>query len=56
MGIFINNYTKVLVQGITGHEGRLHTGMMLEYGTKIMAGVTPMKEGRALMESLSLIR
>ncbi|MEK6725067.1 MAG: succinate--CoA ligase subunit alpha [Deltaproteobacteria bacterium] len=48
MGIFINNYTKVLVQGITGHEGRLHTGMMLEYGTKIMAGVTPMKGGESV--------
>lgn len=45
MGILINKDTKVLVQGITGHEGRLHTRMMLEYGTKIMAGVTPMKGG-----------
>lgn len=45
MGILINKNTHVLVQGITGHEGRLHTRMMLEYGTKIMAGVTPMKGG-----------
>lgn len=45
MGILINKDTKVLVQGVTGHEGRLHTRMMLEYGTKIMAGVTPMKGG-----------
>lgn len=45
MGILINNKTQVLVQGITGHEGRLHSGMMLEYGTKIAAGVTPMRGG-----------
>lgn len=45
MGILINKDTKVLVQGITGHEGRLHSRMMLEYGTKIMAGVTPTKGG-----------
>jgi succinyl-CoA synthetase alpha subunit len=45
MGIVINKDTRVLVQGITGHEGRLHTRMMLGYGTKIMAGVTPMKGG-----------
>ena len=45
MGILINKDTKVLVQGVTGHEGRFHTRMMLEYGTKIMAGVTPMRGG-----------
>jgi len=48
MGILINKDTKVLVQGITGHEGRLHNRMMLEYGTKIMAGVTPMKGGESV--------
>ncbi|MBM2838402.1 MAG: succinyl-CoA synthetase alpha chain [Deltaproteobacteria bacterium] len=48
MGIFINKDIKVLVQGITGHEGRFHTRMMLEYGTKIMAGVTPMKRGETV--------
>jgi succinyl-CoA synthetase alpha subunit len=35
----------VLVQGITGSEGRHHTGLMLEYGTNIVAGVTPFKGG-----------
>lgn len=48
MGILINKDTKVLVQGITGHEGRLHTRLMLEYGTKIIAGVTPMKCGESV--------
>lgn len=45
MGIIIKRDTRLLVQGITGHEGRLHTRMMLEYGTKVVAGVTPGKGG-----------
>lgn len=45
MGILINKDTKVVVQGITGREGSFHTKLMLEYGTKIVAGVTPGKGG-----------
>lgn len=45
MGIIVNNTTKVLVQGITGKQGSFHTKQMLEYGTKILAGVTPGKGG-----------
>lgn len=45
MGILINKDTRILVQGITGHEGRFHTRLMLEYGTKVVAGVTPGKGG-----------
>ncbi|RLG85985.1 MAG: succinate--CoA ligase subunit alpha [Thermoprotei archaeon] len=45
MTIIVNEKTKVLVQGITGREGRFHTERMLEYGTKIIAGVTPGKGG-----------
>lgn len=41
-----NKETKVLVQGITGKEGRRHTKMMLEYGTRIVAGVTPGRGGQ----------
>lgn len=48
MGILINKDTQVLVQGITGHEGRMHTGKMLEYGTKVVAGVTPGKGGETV--------
>jgi succinyl-CoA synthetase alpha subunit len=45
MSILINKSTRVLVQGITGREGRFHTGKMLEYGTNVVAGVTPGKGG-----------
>lgn len=44
--ILINKETKVIVQGITGHQGSLHTKIMKDYGTKIVAGVTPDKGGQ----------
>ena len=43
MGIIVDKKTRVIVQGITGTQGRFHTKLMLEYGTKIVAGVTPGK-------------
>lgn len=45
MAILVNRETRVLVQGITGRDGSFHTKLMLEYGTKIVAGVTPGKGG-----------
>jgi succinyl-CoA synthetase alpha subunit len=45
MGIIINGSTRAIVQGITGTQGSLHTRLMLEYGTRIVAGVTPGKGG-----------
>lgn len=45
MSILVNEHTKVLVQGITGNEGAFHTKQMIEYGTQIVAGVTPNKGG-----------
>ncbi len=45
MGILIDKNTRVLVQGITGREGSFHNDMMKEFGTKIVAGVTPGKGG-----------
>lgn len=46
MSILINQETKVIVQGMTGREGRFHTEQMLAYGTKVVAGVTPGKGGQ----------
>ncbi len=42
----LNKNSRVVVQGITGHEGRFHTTLMQDYGTKIVAGVTPGKGGQ----------
>ena len=46
MSILIDQNTKVVVQGITGGEGAFHTRQMKEYGTKVVAGVTPGKGGQ----------
>lgn len=45
MSVYINKDTKVIVQGITGSTALFHTKQMLEYGTKIVGGVTPGKGG-----------
>ena len=45
----IDKNTPILVQGITGQEGRLHTRLMLEYGSNIVAGVTPFKGGQEVL-------
>ena len=45
MSILVDNNTRLLVQGITGREGSFHTTQMVEYGTKVVAGVTPGKRG-----------
>ena len=46
MSILVDENTKLLVQGITGREGTFHTEQMLEYGTNVVAGVTPGKAGQ----------
>lgn len=46
MSIIVGKDTRVIVQGITGNVGSFHTGAMLAYGTKIVAGVTPGKGGQ----------
>jgi len=48
VSILVNKDTKVLVQGITGNEGSFHARACLEYGTKIVAGVTPGKGGQKM--------
>ena len=48
MGVLLNKDTKVIVQGITGKTAAFHTKQMLDYGTKIVAGVTPGKAGQTV--------
>jgi len=45
MGVFVGKATRAIVQGITGAQGSFHTRLMLDYGTQIVAGVTPGKNG-----------
>ena len=51
MSILVNEKSKIVVQGITGSEGTFHTTQMIEYGTNVVAGVTPGKGGMTALES-----
>ena len=46
MSVFVDSNTRLLVQGITGRDGSFHTKQMMEYGTKVVGGVTPGKGGQ----------
>jgi succinyl-CoA synthetase alpha subunit len=48
MSILVDENTRVVVQGITGNEGMFHTRQMMEYGTKVVAGMTPGKGGQKI--------
>jgi succinyl-CoA synthetase alpha subunit len=50
MSILANKNTRLVVQGITGHEGSFHTQQMLAYGTNVVAGVTPGKGGEWVLD------
>ena len=50
MSILVNKDSKVVVQGITGSEGQFHAGQMLDYGTNVVAGVTPGKGGQKTLD------
>ena len=51
MSILVNKNSKVVVQGITGSEGQFHSNQMLDYGTNIVAGVTPGKGGQNTLDN-----
>jgi succinyl-CoA synthetase alpha subunit len=50
MSILVNKNTKLVVQGITGRDGSFHTAKMKEYGTNIVAGVSPGKGGQTVLD------
>ncbi|MBT7372792.1 MAG: succinate--CoA ligase subunit alpha [Candidatus Marinimicrobia bacterium] len=51
MSILVNKDSKIIIQGITGSEGQFHAGQMLEYGTQVVAGVTPGKGGQQTLDN-----
>jgi succinyl-CoA synthetase alpha subunit len=50
VSIFVNRETRLLVQGVTGREGAFHSAAMLDYGTNVVAGVTPGKGGQTALD------
>ncbi len=54
MSILVNKKTRLMVQGITGSEGSFHTRQMMEYGTNVVAGVTPGKGGTKFEEKIPI--
>ncbi len=52
MSILVNKKSRVVVQGITGREGRFHTERMVAYGTQVVAGVTPGKGGEWVLDRI----
>ena len=50
MSILVNKNSKIIVQGFTGTEGTFHATQMIEYGTKVVGGVTPGKGGQAHLD------
>ncbi|HUQ99429.1 MAG TPA: succinate--CoA ligase subunit alpha, partial [Gemmatimonadaceae bacterium] len=54
MSIFIDKSTRLLIQGITGRDGSFHAKQMIEYGTKVVGGVTPGKGGQKFEGSVPI--
>lgn len=54
MSIFIDKKTRLLIQGITGRDGSFHARQMIEYGTRVVAGVTPGKGGQKFEDKVPI--
>jgi succinyl-CoA synthetase alpha subunit len=54
MSVFIDNNTRLIIQGITGRDGSFHAKQMMEYGTKVVAGVTPGKGGQTFENTVPI--
>jgi len=54
VSIFIDNDTRLIVQGITGRDGSFHARQMIEYGTRVVGGVTPGKGGQKFDETVPI--
>jgi len=54
MSVIVDENSKIVVQGITGKEGAFHTNQMIEYGSKVVAGVTPGKGGQKFEEKVPI--
>ena len=54
MSIFIDNSTRLLIQGITGRDGSFHARQMIEYGTQVVGGVTPGKGGQKFDDAVPI--
>ena len=55
MSAYVDENTKVVVQGITGHQGAFHAGEMLAFGTNVVAGVSPGKAGTKFMDKVPIV-
>lgn len=55
MSVLVNKNTRLVVQGITGHAGSFHATQCLEYGTNVVAGVTPGKGGQMFLDQVPIV-
>lgn len=55
MAVLVDKNTKVIVQGITGHQGSFHAGEMLKFGTNIVAGISPGKGGTKFQDKVPIV-
>ncbi|MEM0157892.1 MAG: succinate--CoA ligase subunit alpha [Thermoplasmataceae archaeon] len=55
MSVLVDSSTRVIVQGITGHQGSFHAGQMIKFGTKVVAGVSPGKGGSKFQDSVPIV-